>query len=93
MSHENGVLSLAEGRWRIEVPNNRIYSTYMTRDYVFLESPFLTWIPLPRTRELLEFLTEARKPVPKPEPLEEDAKKEAAETTAPSKSETEEGAG
>lgn len=53
---EDRVLQIEEGSWRAHVPTNRIYTTYVTRDYVFFDCPLLPWLPLRKSAELMVFL-------------------------------------
>ncbi len=78
----DGLIKFREQRCAVEVPVNRILATYMTKDFVFLESAFLPWLPLGRSAELKAFLAGLRTA---------GAKKGAApaEETAPLKSEDE----
>lgn len=77
----DGLIKIREERWALDIPVNRILSTYMTKDFVFFESAFLPWLPLGRSSEMKQFLAELRTA---------GTKKEAApvEEAAPSNSES-----
>ena len=66
----DGLIRFREQGWDLNMPVNRISATYTTRDFVFLESSFLPWLPLGTSPKLKEFLAGLRntKAAPKTAP-------------------------
>ena len=54
-------LKIREGPWHSQIPCNRIYSIYTTRDFVFIQCPYLPWLPLPKSPELVGFLADLKR--------------------------------
>ena len=52
-------LHLDVGAWETTIPRPQVY---MTQDFVFLDTPFIPWLPLRRSMELNTLIAEIRNP-------------------------------
>ena len=73
-------LSLVEGDWRLSLPRDRLYSVYECPDFLFLDSPHITWLPIEKTDESVAFFKSLKnkKGGPKAAPLKDDKMEEVA---------------
>lgn len=64
-------LSLQEGGWHLSLPADRLYSVYECPDYLFLNSPYITWLPIEKTDATAAFFKDLKrkKGGPKAAPL------------------------